>query len=146
MTFGLKKNSAKLKQRINGLAGAVIRTAADSGDTESAVSSAFLYPRIKARIASEHRRRAEDASDHLLSFAGTVLRFAPALILITTITFSLFWLASSSIDRPTVLNSEVFIGTDASQIERVVFTNPHALSNDEVLAIIMTEGEGVSLR
>ncbi|HUE81436.1 MAG TPA: hypothetical protein VMM84_04910 [Pyrinomonadaceae bacterium] len=124
----------------------MIRTAADSDDTESAVSSPFLFPRIKARMESERRRRAEVASDRLLSFAGTVWRFAPALILITTITFSLFWFASYTIDRQTIVNSEVFIGTDASQIERVVFTNPHALSNDEVLAIIMTEGEGESLR
>ncbi len=145
MIFRLK-NSAQLRQRLTALAGVVIRTAADSGDTQNTVSSAFLYPRIKTRIESERRRRAEDASDRMMSFAGTVWRFAPALILITTITFSLFWFASPRINRQKLLNSEVFIGTDASQIERVVFTNPYALSNDEVLAIIMTEGEGESLR
>lgn len=135
------KNSAPSKDRLDKLARAIVNVTAKPTSGKHAAFSAFLYPRIRVRIDTERRRRLQ-YPERPTTFIGTVWRFAPSMVLITTITLLLFWIVSLGASPPVVPNGETFLETSDNEIERVVFTTPQALSNDEVLSIILTEDEG----
>ena len=113
-------------------------SAADESETEAASSSPFLYARLRARINAEaERREAGESWRVLLSVAW---RSAPAMALVAVFAFLLFWTATSpSTFTPGVLSDEAFLGTRDAGFEHVVFAERSPLSNDEVLATILSE-------
>lgn len=130
----------KLKPGLEKVERAVIHAVANPEPGHPLSLSAFLYPRIKARIESERRRSTARTQPE---FTETVWRYSPALVLVTCITFVLFWVVSFSVGKPLVHQNEVLPEISRDEFERVVVTDPLPLSRDEILATIMTSELGL---
>lgn len=135
----------KIKQReaeehLDQLGRAVVRASAmNDREAEAAVSSPFLYARLRSRIAAEQERR--EGGETWLALLGVVWRSVPAMALVAVFAFVLFWTSSLGPATPGVLSDEALLDTRDAGIENVVFADRRALSSDDVLATILNEDE-----
>ena len=133
------RNSLERLDRV----GREITRASAANETEAAdaATSAFFYTRVRARIAAEIERREE--GERWLALLGVVWRAVPAMGLAAV--FALVMFLSSSFyawRTPANFADEALLGERDAGIERVVFTDARAVSDDEVLSTIVSyEGE-----
>lgn len=132
-------------ERLDQLGRALVRASAlNATEAEAVASSPFLYARLRSRINAERERRA--AGEGWLGLIGVVWRTAPAMALVVALAFILFWASSTSTPSSDGFSDEAILaGTDAG-VERVFFTGANQMSNDEVLATILNEGEWEAVR
>ena len=135
-----KKTQRELDERLDRLGRELVRASASEDAEASAVaSSPFLYSRVRARINAEAERR--EAGESWLVLLSAFWRSAPAMALVAVFAFLLFWTASPSTLTPGVLSEEALLDTGEAGIEYVVFAERTPLSQDEVLATIMSEDD-----
>lgn len=137
-----EKRDAGRAERLERLAGEVVRAAAaGEADASAVADSPFLYARVRARIEEERRRREE--GEGWLALFGVAWRAVPAMALVAVVSLVLFLssgageLASSGAGI-----SDVLLAERDGDIEQVVFADAPTPSNDEVLSTIIGEGEG----
>lgn len=137
-----QKQGADL-ERLERLGRAVVRASAENeAEAEAVAASPFLYTRLRARIAAEQERRA--GAETWLTLLGVVWRSVPAMALVAVFAFLLFWTSnfgSAPAVSPGVLSDEALLDAREAGIESVVFAEQRALSSDDVLATILSEGE-----
>lgn len=135
-----KKTQREADERLERLGRELVRaSASDETEAEAAASSPFLYARLRTRINAEAERR--EAGESWLVLLSAFWRSAPAMALVAVVAFLMFWTATPSTLAPGSLSEEALLGTREAGFEHVVFADRSALSNDEVLATILSEDE-----
>jgi hypothetical protein len=134
---GEGKNS-KLEGRLDRLGRTVVRAAAsDDGEADAAASSPFSYARLRARIAAEAARREE--GEGWLAVLGVVWRAVPAMALVAVLAFAMFLSAGTATQTQQGFSDEALLGRNNAGVEQLVFTDARSISNDDVLATIISE-------
>ena len=135
-----KNRNREAGERLDRVGREVVRAAsANEAEGEAAASSPFLYARLRSRIAAEQKRREE--GERWRALVGVVWRSAPAMALVAALAFVLFWSATLPARAPSAFIDEALMDARDAGVERVVFADRRALSNDEVLATILNEDE-----
>ncbi len=116
----------------------VLASAMNEDAADSIAASPFLYTRLRARINVERERSAEKES--WLAFIGVMWRAAPAMVLITILSFALLInIAPRSSER---LSDTALLGSpEAAGVEHVVFAERTSLTGDEILTTILSKEE-----
>ncbi len=131
-----RKDSQRFDERFEKIGRELSRSAALSeAEAEDAASSPFLYARLRARIAAERNRREERES--WLNLLMVARRAVPAMALLAAIAFGLFWFGNGNTPLQQTFDDEVLFAANDTGIERIVFPDADALSNNEVLDTIM---------
>jgi hypothetical protein len=114
----------------------LLAAARNDDEAEAAVSSPFLYPRLRARIAAEERRRETVGSWGSLLFVAR--RAIPAMALVAILAAILtVWTMQSSAPAPGYgLEEEALMDTRDPGVEQTVLTR-NALTRDEVFSIVV---------
>jgi len=134
---GEEKNP-RLEGRLDRLGRTVVRAAASNdGEADAAASSSFLYARLRARIAAETARREE--GEGWLAVLGVVWRAVPAMALVAVLAFAMFLTADTSTQTQQGFSDEALLGRNGAGVEQVVFTDARSISNDDVLATIISD-------
>lgn len=152
-----KKNGQELKKRLDQLErervismrldeiGRDLARAAQMSDEkiEEAVSSPFLYARIRARIAAGREAIDTGAGSSWWAMLLTAWRPLTGMAMMTIMTAVLFWITAITAKTTTgaALSGNEMIVTNESSFERIIFTGEDAPSNDEVLTTIMNQDE-----
>jgi anti-sigma-K factor RskA len=127
-----------LEGRLDRLGRTVVRAAASNeGEAEAAASSPFLYARLRARIAAEAVRREE--GEGWLAVLGVVWRAVPAMALVAVFAFAMFLSAGTPAQPQQGFSDEALLGRNNAGVEQVVFTDARTISNDDVLATIISD-------
>ena len=135
-----KMDQSEKDARLDRLGRLLVHSGAASEEEAERVADApFLYTRLRARIEAERERREEGES--WLALLGVVWRAVPAMALIAFFALALFWTASPRAGAPAAFGVEALFRTRDAGIEHIVFADTNGLSNDEVLATIMSEDE-----
>lgn len=134
-------NVPGVNERLDRLGSEIIRASSlNETEAEAAVSSPFLYTRLRSRIAAELARREE--KDNWLSMIMVFWRAVPAMAVVTVFCLVLFLSSSSGGLATAGLTEDGVPGAPDSGIERVVFAERQPLSNDEVLTTIIGREDG----
>lgn len=118
----------------------LLAAAADESETEAAASSPFLYTRLRAAIAEEHRR--EEAGGWL-SLLFVARRAVPAMALIAALA-AVLTLWSAQLGAPTNnigLDDEAFFDSRDNGVEQSILAGNNSLSRDEVFGIVVDQNE-----
>jgi len=139
--FRANRQVNELLDRVGRL---VLRAASrNDTETEAAASAPFLYPRLRAAIAEEQRRRDETGG-----WLFVAQRAIPTLTLIAVLTAILtVWLAQLS--QPTTLarfDEDVIFETRETGLEQAVLANRNGLSRDEVFSLVVDRNGGRSIK
>jgi hypothetical protein len=118
----------------------VLRAAAlpDSESDEICAAAPQLFGRIRSRIAIE---RLNSERKILASFWSISKRAIPAMMLMAAISFGLSAYMTGNKTQPTAFSVDAYLGTNESGIENMVFAERRPLTNDEVLATIISRDE-----
>jgi anti-sigma-K factor RskA len=105
-------------------------------EVEAAASSPFLYPRLRARIAEEERRR--EAAGNWASLVFVARRAIPAMALVAILAAILtVWTMQPSAQAPGYgLEEEALMDTRDPGVEQTILTR-NALTRDEVFSIVV---------
>jgi hypothetical protein len=128
----------ELRERLDRLGRTVVRAHASNEDVaEDAAAAPFSYARLRARIADEAARREE--GDGWLAVLAVVWRAVPAMALVAVLACALFLSASSPMQTPQGFSDDALLGASNAGVERVAFADARSLSNDDVLATIISD-------
>jgi hypothetical protein len=142
--FGNKRERGS-DERLDRMGRQLVRASAmNEGEAEAAVSSAHLYARLRARIASERERREE--GERWFALLDVVWRAVPAMALVAVFALALLLSVSPGTRSLASFSDEALLGARDAGIERVVFIDRQPLSSDEVLATILNGEEREALR
>lgn len=137
--FGQKKHRRRSNERLDGLGSEIVRASAkNEAEAESAAASPFLYTRVRARIATEQKRR--QVRENWLSLLTVARRAVPAMSLSAAIAFGVFLYGSSARIEQSI-DDELLFAANESGVGSVVFDDTDVLSNDEMLDAIMNGEE-----
>jgi cytochrome c-type biogenesis protein CcmH/NrfG len=128
-----------LEERLDRLGRTVVRAyASNDEEAEAAASAPFAYARLRARIQAEAARREE--GDGWLAVLGVVWRAVPAMALVAVLSFALFLSAGAPQAPQQGFSDEALLdGSNGAGTEQVVFTDARSISNDDVLATIISD-------
>ncbi|HEY6189511.1 MAG TPA: hypothetical protein VIW80_17800 [Pyrinomonadaceae bacterium] len=134
-----KEERLELEERLDRAGRALVRASASASEREAdAVASApFLYTRVRARIAAERERR--EAGERWLALSIVMRRAVLAMSLVAVVSLSVFLFARVRTDSARGFSDESFFDARSAGVERVLFADREPLSNDEVLATIMSD-------
>ena len=139
-----KANSQRNKELDR--AGRLLLRAASASeeDAEAAVSSPFLFTRIRATITAEHRRREE--SGNWLSLILVARRAVPVMALVAILAAVLtFWSVQPGVS-PAPLDEEALFGPPDPGVEQTVLASRNSLSQDEIFNIVVDRNYGVNAK
>ena len=118
----------------------IIRSAGLSESETDEISAApVLFGRIRTRIA--HEQQALDDRSNLASFWLISKRALPAMMLVAALSFGLSAYMTGNKTQPSAFSVDAYLGTNESGIENMVFAERRQLTNEEVLATIITRDE-----
>jgi hypothetical protein len=137
--IGKKRNRA-LDERLDLIGRDVIRaSAANETEAEAAAISPFLYARLRSRINAEREQREE--GERWYTMLRIAWRAVPAMALVAIFAVALLLFSSFGTQSPGVLTDEAVAETSYADVENVVFADNRSMTNDEVLATILSEDE-----
>jgi hypothetical protein len=137
------KDRHELDERLDRLGREVLRAAAANEATaERAASQPFLYTRLRARIAAERERR--ETTERWLIFSAVMRRAVVLMSLVAVLSLGIFLFARGRTQPARAFSDEAFFGASRAGVERVMFEEGGPLSNDEVLATIMSDEREVT--
>lgn len=140
-----KKRDSGLTERLDRIGREIVRaSAANETESESAASSAFLYARVRSRIARERERR--EAGESWRTMLSVIWRTVPVMALTAVFALVLFLSASVGTGSAGGFIVESLMDAPEAGVEQVVFADRQPLSSDEVLATILGEDEREVLR
>lgn len=138
-------NRRDMTERLDRLGSDVLRAfSLNEAEAEEAVSSPFLYARIRSRIAGELSGREE--KENWLSMFFVFWRAVPAMALVAVFSLVLFLSSNSGGLAPVGLTEDGLPSVPDSEVESVVFAESQPLSNDEILATILGREDGEAAR
>ena len=127
-----------LEVRLDRLGRTVVRAyASNDEEAEAAARSPFAYARLRARINAEAARREE--GDGWLAVLGVVWRAVPAMALVAVLACALFLSAGAPTQSQQGFSDEALLGGSNAGVEQVVFADARSISNDDVLATIISD-------
>jgi len=135
-----REDRKKLDERLDRLGREVLRSAAASDEelAERVSSAPFLYTRVRARIALEREQR-EEMTQRWQIFSVLMRRAVVLMALVASLSLGVFLFARVRTETARAFSDEAFFGAGRVGVERVLFEERGPLSNDEVLATIMTD-------
>ena len=134
------QNKREAEERLDRVGRALVgASAANEAEAEAVASSPFLYARLRHAVEAARDRR--EAGENWLALLGVVWRSAPAMALVAAFAFVLFWTTSFQTQPALFLGDETLLSERDAGVEHVVFADRSPLSNDEVLATILSEDE-----
>jgi anti-sigma-K factor RskA len=138
--IGKKRNRA-LDERLDLIGRDVVRaSAANETEAEAAATSPFLYARLRSRINAEREQR-EDG-ERWYTMLGIAWRAVPAMAMVAILAVTLFLFSSfGTTQSPGVFTDEAMADAGYADVENVVFADNRSMTNDEVLATILSEDE-----
>ena len=114
----------------------ITRSAGLSKEKASEIAAApFLFARIQARIAGE--AQASDAGIWM-AFWSISKRAIPAMMIVAALSFGLSVYFTGNKSQPTAFSVDAYLGTNESGVENLVFAERRPLTQDEVLATIIS--------
>ena len=128
-------------------AGKLILMAATASESEvdAAVSSPFLFTRVRAGINEERRRREE--SSGWLSLIQVAWRAVPAMAVVAILAAVLtVWSSQSGVVSTPQADDEPLIGALDPGVEQTVLTSRNGLSRDEVFNIVLDRNYGANAK
>lgn len=135
-----KKRNSELDERLDLIGHEVVRaSAANETEAEAAATSPFLYTRLRSRINAEREQR--EQGERWYTMLGIAWRAVPAMALVAILAVTLFLFSSFGTQSNGVFTDESFADAGYSEVENVVFADNRSMTNDEVLATIMSEDE-----
>lgn len=135
-----KKSSRESDERLDLLGHEIIRaSASNEEEAERASASAFLYTRLRSRIAAEIERREE--GERWFTMLRVVWRAVPAMALVAIFAIMLFLSTSFSSRSSNGFSDEALLGERGTGVESVVFADTRNISNDDVLATVINEDD-----
>ena len=136
----LKKRDRVLDEQLDLVGRETMRASSlNEAEAEAAVSSPFLYSRVRSRIAEEVSRREEKES--WLSMLIVFWRAVPAMALVAVACLVLFLSANPRGTTNSGSGEDAVLSVSDSGIEQAVFTERQPLSSDEVLATILNKDD-----
>ena len=127
-----------LEERLDRLGRTVVRAyASNDEEAEAAARSPFAYARLRARINAEAARREE--GDGWLAVLGVVWRAVPAMALVAVLACALFLSAGAPTQSQQGFGDEALLDGSNAGVEQVVFADARSISNDDVLATIISD-------
>jgi hypothetical protein len=134
-------NESDKRDRVDQIGREALRGSRMSDEElDQAVSGAFFFARIRARIAAEQERRGTGEASWWLGLLNAWRPLAGmAGLAIVAATLFLFSATGGSSNNNTQINSDDALAIGEPGFERIVFTDGETLSNDEVLATIMKD-------
>src|SRR5947209_13685943 len=134
-----EEKKRELEGRLDRLGRTVVRAyASNDGEAEAAAVSPFAYARLRARINAEAARREE--GEGWPAVLGVVWRAAPAMALVAVLAFALFLSAGTATQAPPQgFSDEALLGGSGAGAEQLVFADARSISNDDVLADIISD-------
>jgi hypothetical protein len=133
-----REDRLELNERLDRLGRQVVRAAAgNEAEADAVASSPFLYARVRARIGAERERR--ETTERWQVFSVLMRRAVLLMSLVAVVSLGVFLFARVRTQDGRGFSDEAFFGTRSAGVERVVFADRGPLSNDEVLATIMSD-------
>jgi hypothetical protein len=130
-------------ERLDRIGREIVRaSAANEAEANDVASSPYLYTRLRARIAAERERR--EGAQRWIALFALMRRAAAVMSLVAVISLSLFLFVKTKTESSRGFNDAAFFDERNAGVERVVFADRGPLSNDEVLATIMSDEREVS--
>jgi hypothetical protein len=134
-----RKDRLESDERLDSFGRAIVRASASRSeeDADAVASSPFLYTRVRARIAAERERRETTERGRVLS--ALMRRAVLVMSLVAVVSLSMFLFARVRTESVRSFSDEAFFDARNAGVERVLFADRGPLSNDEVLATIMSD-------
>ncbi|HEX8144600.1 MAG TPA: hypothetical protein VF553_18675 [Pyrinomonadaceae bacterium] len=134
-----RKDRLESDERLDRVGRRIVRASAamSEAEAEAVASAPFLYGRVRARIAAERERR--EATERWLALSVLMRRVVLAMSLVAVVSLSVFLFARVRAQSPRGFSDEAFFDARGAGVERVLFAERGSLSNDEVLATIMSD-------
>jgi hypothetical protein len=128
----------ELEERLDRLGRTVVRAyTSNDEEAEAAAASPFAYARLRARIRAEAARREE--GEGWLAVLGVVWRAVPAMALVAVLACALFLSAGTPTPAPQGFSDEALLGGGGAGAEPLVFADARSISNDDVLATLISD-------
>jgi len=129
----------ELEERLDRLGRTVVRAyASNNEEAEAAATAPFSYARLRTRIRAEAARREE--GEGWLAMLGVLWRAVPAMALVAVFAFALFLSASAPVQpAQPPFSDDALLGVNNAGVERVAFADARSISNDDVLATIISD-------
>jgi hypothetical protein len=138
-----REDRLESNERLDRIGRRVVRAASrNDAEAEAVASSPFLYTRMRARINAERERR--ETTERWLDFSVLMRRAVLLMSLVAVLSLGVFFFARVRTEERRSFSDEAFFGARSAGVERVVFADRGPLSNDEVLATIMSDEREVS--
>ncbi len=120
--------------------GRIITNAAALSEAEAGEIAAapFLFARIQARIAAE---RQVSEVGMWTAFWSISKRAIPAMIIVAALSSGLSLYFTGNKNQPVAFSVDAYLGTNESGVENLVFAERRPLTQDEVLATIISQDD-----
>ena len=131
-----QERDAILRERLDRAGRIITKAAGISEEKASEIAAApFMFARIQARIASE-----EQGSDAgiWMAFWSISKRAIPAMMIVAALSFGLSVYFTGNKNQPTAFSVDAYLGTNESGVENLFFAERRPLTQDEVLATIIS--------
>ncbi len=135
----MTRKSLSRNEKVDALGCRVVNASVLSDEDAGAMaSSAFLYARVRAHIASESE--ADEARGMWSGFWSISRKAIPAMVLAAAFSFGLFIYTGNKSVNP-AFSVDAYLGTSDSGIENLVFAERHPVTAEEVFETIVTREE-----
>ena len=135
-----KKSSHKSDERLDLLGREIVRvSASNEEEAERAATSPFSYARLRSRLSKEIERREE--GERWFTMLRVVWRAVPAMALVAILAITLFLSSSFSSHSSNSFSDDALLGERSTEVENVVFADTRNISNDDVLATVMSDDD-----
>lgn len=137
MIIGRKHDMSQANEQLDRFGGELIRAASLSAEEAAeAVSSPWMFARLKARIDRE--REGRDAGERWSTLLTVIWRAIPATGLAAAVALgSLFLAGTTSQNTAEQFSDQDLFATNDAGVQRVVFADRRPLSSDEVMETII---------
>ena len=131
-----QEKAAISRERLDRAGRIITKAAVLSEDKTREIAAApFLFARIQARIAGEGQ--VSDAGIWT-AFWSISKRAIPAMMIVAALSFGLSVYFTGNKNQPTAFSVDAYLGTNESGVENLVFAERRPLTQDEVLATIIS--------
>jgi hypothetical protein len=132
-----QRSDADRDRKLNQAGRQLLQTVAalNEAEAEEAAATPFLFARVRARI---EQKRAEENG---LIFLRVLYRVVPTMALATILALLFLWLGTDSRLTSRSSNEDLLLSINDVGAERIIYIDRRSITNDEVLANILSREE-----
>ena len=132
-----RRSDADRDRKLNQAGRQLLQTvsALNEAEAEEAAATPFLFARVRARI---EQKRAEENG---LIFLRVLYRVVPTMALATILALLFLWLGTDSRLTSRSSNEDLLLSINDVGAERIIYIDRRSITNDEVLANILSREE-----